>query len=146
MLINDTEMAQNLKQAVASIRSIAVKIDSSEGALGRLVNDVELGTNLDLAVVGMRDFFEKATDPEAGLVGAAVADPALRERFVKIVDDLAAITDEARNGTGLLNQLIYNEDWSEQLDRIFTQVSRAIEDAREAAPVGTFFQVIAGAF
>lgn len=146
MLINNTAMAQNLDQGLASIRSIAVKIDSNQSVLGRLVNDIDLGTNLDLAVIGVRDFFEKATDPEAGLVGAAVANPALRERFVKIVDDLAAITDEARNGTGLLNQLIYNEGWSEKLDRIFTQVSRAIEDAREAAPVGTFFQVIAGAF
>ena len=114
--------------------------------MGKLVNDVEMGVNLDKAVVGVRDFFEKATDPEAGLIGAAVADTALRERFVKIVDDLAAITEEARNGNGLLARLINDEEWGEQLDRIFTQVSRAIEDAREAAPVGTFFQVIAGAF
>ena len=64
----------------------------------------------------------------------------------KILGDLAAITDDLRSGKGALGKLISDEEMGRKLDRMFTQVIRAIEDAREAAPVSTFFQVFSGAF
>ncbi len=51
-----------------------------------------------------------------------------------------------RKGEGVLGKLIQDKEMGERLDRMLTQVIRAIEDAREAAPVSTFFQVFAGAF
>ncbi len=51
-----------------------------------------------------------------------------------------------RNGDGVLAKLINDKEMGERLDRVFGQVIRAIEDAREAAPVSTFFQVFSGAF
>ncbi|MHC5062406.1 MAG: MlaD family protein [Planctomycetota bacterium] len=146
MLVNDTETAENVKQAIESIRSVAVKVDTGDGTFGRLVNSTETADNMDAAIVNIRDTFEKANDPEAGILGALVADAELRGKFVSIVDDAEAIFTEAREGNGLLANLINNEEWTRSFDRILTQVSRAVEDAREAAPVGTFFQVLAGAF
>jgi hypothetical protein len=47
---------------------------------------------------------------------------------------------------GLLSKLINDPILGQQLDRLFSQVTGALEDAREAAPMGTFFQVLAGPF
>jgi hypothetical protein len=49
-------------------------------------------------------------------------------------------------GNGLLAKLLNDERMADQFGRILNQISRAIEDARESAPLGTFFQVLSGAF
>ena len=42
--------------------------------------------------------------------------------------------------------LVNDSELAEKVSRLFNQVARAIEDAREAAPIGTLFQVIGGVF
>ena len=42
--------------------------------------------------------------------------------------------------------VLNDEDMGRRLDSMIRQITRAIEDAREAAPVGTFFQVFSSAF
>ena len=47
---------------------------------------------------------------------------------------------------GALGILINDKHVGTRLRRIFTQVSRALEDAREAAPISSFVQVLLGVF
>jgi hypothetical protein len=42
--------------------------------------------------------------------------------------------------------LINDKDMAVRFRRILNQVSRGIEDAREAAPIGNFVQVLLGTF
>jgi hypothetical protein len=46
----------------------------------------------------------------------------------------------------MLGMLINDKDIGTRFRRILTQVSRALEDAREAAPIGNFVQVLLGSF
>ena len=46
----------------------------------------------------------------------------------------------------MIGAMINDEDLAIRFRRILNQVSRAIEDAREAAPISNFVQVLLGVF
>lgn len=87
-----------------------------------------------------------AKDPTKGLIGALLGDSKLLDDGRAFVAGLREIVDKVNNGEGMLAKLINDEEMGRRLGQILGQVQRAIEDAREAAPVGTFFQVLTGFF
>lgn len=145
-LVNDVKLAENVDQVIADAAEIIRDLKDGKGTMGLLFRDDELAQKVSSAISEFEELGRLATDPEAGLVGALVADKELRDLGAKFIADLEAVGEEIRNGNGLLARLINDEDMGNQLARVLNQVSRAIEDAREAAPVGTFFQVLSGAF
>ena len=50
------------------------------------------------------------------------------------------------SGEGNLGRLIMDDTLVTKLERAVTDFSATLEDAREAAPIGTFFQVFGGLF
>ena len=63
----------------------------------------------------------------------------------QISANVASITEKIDTGKGALGILIGDEEMGIRLRRILNQVSRALEDAREAAPISNFVQVFLGA-
>lgn len=145
-IINDEELGADAKRLVADAAEIVTDAKAGKGTIGRLLRDDELADRVRVAVDGFAEFASNASDPEAGLIGALVSDKDLRDKGATIIANLEAISEELKSGKGTLARLINDEEMGEKLDRVLNQVSRAIEDAREAAPVGTFFQVLTGAF
>ena len=88
----------------------------------------------------------KANDPDAGLIGALIGDERMREDGARILANLSEVTEQINSGHGMLGKLITDQELGEQFERFFNQLARAVEDAREAAPIGTFFQVLAAPF
>ncbi|MHC4513621.1 MAG: MlaD family protein [Planctomycetota bacterium] len=145
-IIHDEKMEQDIKAIADDVAKIAKDTREGKGTLGLLVSDEETRTKVKSIVDDLSEIAGKAKDPKAGLFGALMSDQKLLEDGRKILDDLAFLTDEVRKGESVLGKLMTDEEMGERLDRMFGQVIRAIEDAREAAPVSTFFQVFAGAF
>ena len=145
-LINDAEWADRIDKIIADIDVVTTGLTGTEGTLGRLINDAELGESIDTIVSDVELVTGKLNDPDSGLLGALINDDALLTDARQIFDDFAQITDQISNGEGALGRLINDEDLGRRVDELFRQVTRAIEDAREAAPIGTFFQVFSGAF
>jgi len=143
-LLNDEAMAADVADTLQDLRTMVAQIRAGEGALGALVADPQLAADLKAAVAQVRRLADMAGDPKAGLVGALLADPALSDQIRVIVGDVAVFTNNLAQGHGLLGKLMNDEDLAEQFSRVLRQVARAIEDAREAAPIGTFVQVLAG--
>ena len=85
-------------------------------------------------------------EPSAGLLGALIGGGEMRDDATRLLANLAEATDRIRQGRGMIGKLVYDDELGEKLERVFTQVSGAIEDVREAAPVGTFIQVLASPF
>ena len=83
---------------------------------------------------------------EMSMIGALLGDEDMRDDGARILANLAETTDKINEGTGLLGKLLADETMADQFQRLLNQLSRAVEDAREAAPVGTFFQVLAAPF
>lgn len=145
-MVHNEEMEQKLKTIVDDVTKLAKDAREGRGALGMLLSDDEVRNKVKKVVDDLGAIATKANDPKSGLLGALLADPELLADGRKILDDLAFLTDEVRKGDSALGKLITDKDMGERLERVFNQVIRAIEDAREAAPVSTFFQVFSGAF
>ena len=80
------------------------------------------------------------------VIGAAFSDPETAEHFKIAMANIRDVTDKLTQEEGALGILINDKAVGVRLRRIFTQVSRALEDAREAAPISSFVQVLFGVF
>lgn len=145
-IIYDEKVEADLKAIVDDVAKLTKDAREGKGALGMLLSDEEIRTKVKKVVDDLADITTKANDPKSGLLGALLADPEMLADARKALDDLAFLTDEIRKGDSALGKLITDKEMGERLERVFDQVIRAIEDAREAAPVSTFFQVFSGAF
>ncbi len=145
-LVDDQKMGQDLADFVADARLVGRNLVEAKGALGVLISDPESGEKTRNILADVQGIARKANDPQAGLVGSLLGDAETGQQGRLLVANLSEVSNRLVAGDGLLPRLINDKDMAEKLDRIFTQVSRALEDAREAAPVGTFIQVIGGIF
>lgn len=145
-LINDAELGRRLGDIVIDLNAIVAGAREGRGPLGRILVDETMATNLAEAVSRLNQLLQRANDPEAGAFGRLVADPDLGQSLKSTFDNLRQVTEKLNSGDGLLATLLNDRELAVRLRRIFTQVSRALEDAREAAPIGNFVQVLTGAF
>jgi MlaD protein len=145
-LLNDKEMSQRLSDIVSDIGTIVNGVRSGRGLAGRLLQDEDMGKQFGDAIASLQSALRKIDDPNAGAIGALIGDAELRDQLKAIAGNLASITAKIDTGKGALGLLIGDEEMGIRLRRIFTQVSRALEDARESAPIGNFVQVLFGVF
>ena len=145
-VINDSDMADNLGEAVADIRAMTGAARRGEGVFGRLLSNPDLAAKFDEITESLRSAMAKIDDPNAGVLGAAIGDPKMRENAQEMMANLAEFTGKINDGDGMIGRLVNDSELGDKLDQLITQVTGAVEDAREAAPVSTFFQVIAAPF
>ena len=146
MLLNDPDTARDVRTIVADVRTLVAAAKAGEGLVGRLLTNEQLADDFSNALANLNLLLEKANDPDAGLVGAALSDPASAEHFKIAIANIRDVTDALTRGEGAFGILINDRDVGVRLRRIFTQVARALEDAREAAPISSFVQVLLGVF
>ncbi|MFY9341026.1 MAG: MlaD family protein [Planctomycetota bacterium] len=146
VLLNDKEAASNLQSIVRNVDLIVGNAATTKGAIGRLLNDEELGRQLASVVANLDRLTTNLTNPDAGALGALTSDPQTAADIKATLASLREITEHLTRNDGLLGVLINDRDLAMRFRRILTQVSRALEDAREAAPIGNFIQVLLGAF
>jgi phospholipid/cholesterol/gamma-HCH transport system substrate-binding protein len=144
-LLNDRELALQLGGIVQDIGSIVARVKEGHGIAGRLLSDEELAQKLGDAITSLASVLKKADDPSAGPLGMLFGDLEVRTQLKQIAANVASITEKIDTGKGVLGLLIGDEEMGIRLRRILNQVSRALEDAREAAPISNFVQVFLGA-
>ncbi|MCA8954771.1 MAG: MCE family protein [Planctomycetes bacterium] len=145
-LINDDGLGKRVDKIVADAEKVTAQLTGRESTLGRLINDEKMGANLDKIVADVEKVTASLNRKDSGLLGALINDGSLLADARQLFKDLADITGKISSGKGTLGRLISDEDMGRRLDSMMRQITRAIEDAREAAPIGTFFQVFSGAF
>jgi len=145
-IVNDAEMAADVSGALDDIHEMTASTRRGEGLLGRFVASAETAKKFDDTLASIQTVAGKLNDPNAGLLPALIGDPEMRTQGRNLIANLAETSDKINNGEGLLAKLINDPEMAEGLNRVINQVAGAIEDTREAAPVGTFFQVLATPF
>jgi len=145
-LINDVEMSADVAQTLADLKEITAGARRGEGVIGRLLSDPAVANKFDALVDSVTSAAAKLDDPGAGLVGALLADQEMHEDGRALVANLADASRKINEGEGVLGRLISDEELGQKLDRLISQVTGAIEDARESAPVSTLFQVVTAPF
>jgi len=146
MLLNDPETAQNTRAILADIAVLVADAKAGRGIVGRILRDDALADDFTNAIANLDTLLAKANDPDASLIGAAFSDPQGAEDFKVSMANIRDVTDALTRSEGALGILINDKDVGVRLRRIFTQVARALEDAREAAPISSFVQVLLGVF
>lgn len=145
-LVNDKNMGDKLKKIVDDAEIVTDQLTKSESPLGRFINDKTLGKKINTIVDDVARVTTSLNDPDSGLLGALLNDKTMLADARKIFADARKIFADINSGKGALGRLINDEDMGRRLDSLIRQITRAVEDAREAAPIGTFFQVFSGAF
>lgn len=144
LLLNDRGTADNVRSTLADIASLLGDARDGKGALGRILSDQQLATDLADAMANLRMVLQKANDPDAGVLGALVSNPATGRAIGEAVAYFRDLGAALNRTDGPLGMLINDKEMGIRLRRIFTQVARAIEDAREAAPLSNFVNVLLG--
>lgn len=145
-LINDRELGNKVTQMVADLGVLIADARDGKGPLGALLRDEAMAKDLKELTARLNDLLGKAGDPKSGMVGMMFSDPEAGADLKLAIANLRQALEKINSGEGLLATLINDRDLALRLRRVFTQVSRAIEDAREAAPIGNFAQVLTGVF
>lgn len=146
LLLNDRATAANVQAIVADIGSLVAAAKDGKGALGRILRDEKMANDLSDSLAALATLLAKANDKDAGVLGALTSDPETGQNLRMTIANLREVTAALTRSDGMLGALLNDKDLGVRFRRIMTQVSRALEDAREAAPIGNFVQVLLGAF
>jgi phospholipid/cholesterol/gamma-HCH transport system substrate-binding protein len=146
MVLNDKMVAGQVRDIVGDVAVMTRDLRDGQGTAGLLLRDPELRAKVQGVVADVADLVVRAKNPDAGLIGALFSDTQMLADARGILTSFREFADRATYGNGLLARLVNDPDWGRRFGQILGQVQRAVEDAREAAPVGTFFQVITGFF
>lgn len=146
VLMNDRTAAMNLQAILANLDALTAGAKNGEGVVGRLLRDDELARKFGNLVGNLDTLLANLVDKNAGALGALTSDPDTARDIRTTLANLRQVTDKLTTKEGLLGVLINDTDLGVRFRRIMVQVSRALEDAREAAPIGNFIQVLLGAF
>ena len=146
VLLNDRETARDLQGIMDNLDQLIADARGGKGVLGRLLQDPQLAEQFGEVVHDLNAVMRNANDPDAGALGAVLADPQTAADLKATLANLNAVSDQLTRREGLIGALINDEDMAVQFRRILNQVSRAIEDSREAAPISNFVQVLLGTF
>ena len=144
VLLNDRDAAAQVQSILRNIEVIVADARQGEGIVGRLLRDDALAVQFANVVGNLDRLLANATDPDAGALGALTSDPQTAADVKAALADLRHVSGKLASRDGLLGVLINDPDLGVRFSRIMRQVSRAIEDAREAAPIGNFIQVLLG--
>ncbi|MFN0206456.1 MAG: MlaD family protein [Planctomycetota bacterium] len=144
-LINDTTWADRIDKVTLDVSQITGKLNSPEGTLGKLINTNELHDRI-VRIVDKLDVAMERINDGTGLLGKIIHDKEMGDDAKQLVHDIKETFATINRGEGTLGRLVKDDLLIRQLERLFRQVSRSIEDAREAAPIATFSSVLFGAF
>lgn len=157
--------ATNIDQAATSVRtaadSVAKTSDNLDGAIadaragqgtvGKLLTDDQLYTDFSAAVAEVRKVATGLSSDESS-VGRLMHDNGALYDSVKTafnsvgttMGDAAAVVAEVNKGEGTLGKIIYDETLYRDLRQAVRDLSGAISDYREQAPILTFGSFIFG--
>ncbi len=146
VLLNDAEAARDLQGILGNVDRLVTDATEGKGVLGRLLRDEALAAEFGDVVHNLNKLLENASDPDAGALGAITSDPQTATDLKATLANLRHVSEQLADEKGMIGAMINDEDLAIRFRRILNQVSRAIEDAREAAPISNFVQVLLGVF
>lgn len=146
VLLNDKATATNVQGILRNLDEIVADAHKGEGIVGRLLRNDELANRFTNLVGNLDTLLANLTNPNAGAFGALTSDPQTAADIKATLANIHDVTEKLTRNEGLMGVLLNDKDLAVRFRRILTQVSRALEDAREAAPIGNLVQVLLGAF
>ncbi len=152
VLVYDEDAGTKLKTAIEGVSVAAERIGKGEGLLGKLTSAESEATWNDVKRLAA-DASSLAADLRAGkgAIGKLLGDPeveasvvTITSHFASVAVDAAKLADDARRGRGVIGWLFSDDEARRTVERLAKQLERAVEDAREAAPVSSVASFLFG--
>ncbi|MEQ1891825.1 MAG: MlaD family protein [Planctomycetota bacterium] len=108
---------------------ISTNLREGKGTVGRLLMDEELSNDVKTGVADAKTLIANAKDASEqlkngqGLLGALFYDPAVRQKFDGLLDNLATLSSDLKNPEGTLGALIYDKALK---DRVATGIEQFV--------------------
>lgn len=143
-------LIDSVKGTVAAAERIAEKVESGEGPIPRLINDPQMARRLDESLARLESVLAKLDEGE-GALPRLLNDPTTAERLDTLLDllnrvatDLASFVEEVESSDGLLQRLLTDEEYGEEVSREIRSLVDRIDDlsAEIAEGDGTVAQLI----
>lgn len=131
-------------EASKSLKKFSDDLAEGKGTLGRLTQSDDLYKKLDKALDDMSGAANKISDSK-GSLGKMINDPAVFDGLKKATDNLVDFSEKLQKGEGTLGKLMKDDSLYTEAKGFFKESRRAVEDAREQAPVSSFASVFFGA-
>jgi phospholipid/cholesterol/gamma-HCH transport system substrate-binding protein len=153
-LLTDEEAGKRVKESalgtIRSLESITARIERGEGTLGTLLTDDDLARRAEQAIAQLEATLLRLNEGE-GTLAALLGDEQMRSEVEALVSqssaaaaDLAHFASELRQGAGLAQRLLTDEEYSENVTKTLLQLlenlSSISESLREGE--GTLGQII----
>ncbi|MCK5832858.1 MCE family protein [bacterium] len=117
----------DLAEGGKSLKSIAAKIDSGEGTLGKLINDPSIYFDIAALTRSTEEIVDKINKNE-GNIGRLFNDTLLYDEMVASISDVRELIDSIGDGRGTLGRLVKDpslyDHLSASLGRIDTLIAR----------------------
>lgn len=117
-IVHDERLYEGAANTAENLESITAKVDSGKGLLGVLLEE-ESGENARRTLDHLASITGAIDDPQGGTLGLLVHDQGLRERLVRVSEEIESLVVEFRD---------------------------SMEDLREQAPVNAFIGAVFSAF
>ncbi|MBK9388519.1 MAG: MCE family protein [Planctomycetes bacterium] len=147
LLLRDSEMRARIDRIVARLDDATAAIETQQGLVGALIYDggvksalQELSRNVETISAEIASGRSLAGEILVGrrLVSSIV------EPLEVIMADARALVQNTREGRGIAGMLLSDNESAALVRSILRNFARSLEDAREAAPIGTLVGVLIG--
>ncbi len=157
MLLTDTELSHDIKNAVDSLTKLMSSLSASdaandlaetldnlnaitatlrkgEGTLGRLVYEDELYTNVNNAFADLSAVAKKINDGD-GLLGKMLTEDQAFTDLQQTLANLRSITDKIESGEGTLGKLINDPDLYHDAKTTINKIEKAADGLNDSGAV-----------
>jgi phospholipid/cholesterol/gamma-HCH transport system substrate-binding protein len=144
-LIYDPVLQEELENIFARTDRITRDIEDAKGLIGALLHDEALKQHFEDFARGASNLMSEIQNGQ-GALPKLLNDPALGEEVSGVVRNLSDITGRIRNGPGTAYSLIYDDTLYQRTSEAMALLRDTTEDAREQAPISTFFGILFAPF
>lgn len=158
-LISDEGMREDLitilretSEGVVTLKEIGEEMLAGKGVLGMMLKDEQAREEARIAIANLHESSTRVDRMLAkleggeGTLGMLLNDAETAERSRTLVDNLSRLVQGLNDGEGTIGRLLKDEEAYTELMTALETLNIAIEDAREAAPIATFSQILFGAY
>lgn len=138
---------ENVQATAMELKSIASRLNSGKGTLGKLLSeDDQVYKDLAASVASLRAIAGRLESGEGTLGKLLSEDDVVYRDLASTVESLKSIVASVERGEGMLGRLVKDDSLYDQLMKAIEELRGWIDDSRETSPVVNFTSIFFGAF
>ncbi len=144
-LVHDERLKEQIEQIFQRTDQFTEDIQNSRGLIGALLRDEQLKQSFQTFARDASNLVDEVRRGD-GLLSSLINSSQLRDDILGTASDLSSVMERVRSGPGTVYSLIHDQVLYERATEAVALLRDATEDAREQAPISTFFGILFAPF